>query len=296
MFTSSNWRIRKKQLAMHCRPGIVSHSCAEVPTSWKHCCAIFRWSRDPEACPSEACTTPLRMYSCDIIINGWVGLRIANLRRRGVEVADQLVGLIHCVTLEVVDDQVEPGLGQHVHQRRQHLHRLLAVREDHHVVAEEVRGLQVHAVVAEHLELGLRGLTVVQAEVVAGLEVDSEQRVGKGLQVHAKDLEGDVVVVELVVAHRDVHVHREVLPALQKHALVDVHRLLVVAAREVHRGEGELVGLLVAQRLVVRHQLGLVALPVRQVKEQAVAQQTLGPLYRGLLGLLVALLEEEAAS
>ena len=67
MFTSSNCRMRKKHDAMHCRPGMVSHSCADVPTSWKHCWAIFKCSRDPVAWPIVAWTTPLMMYSCGVV-------------------------------------------------------------------------------------------------------------------------------------------------------------------------------------------------------------------------------------
>ena len=34
MFTSSNCFKRKKHDAMHWRPGMVSHSLADAPTSW----------------------------------------------------------------------------------------------------------------------------------------------------------------------------------------------------------------------------------------------------------------------
>ena len=37
---------------------MVSHSVAEEPTSWKHCCAIFRYSCDCCCCPTAAYTTP----------------------------------------------------------------------------------------------------------------------------------------------------------------------------------------------------------------------------------------------
>ena len=52
---------------MHCRPGIVSHSDADAPTSWKNCCAIFTCSLEPNAWPTEALTTPFRMYSCGVL-------------------------------------------------------------------------------------------------------------------------------------------------------------------------------------------------------------------------------------
>ena len=64
MRTSSNWPSRWKHDAMHCRPGIVSHSLALAPTSWKNCCAAFTISASCFCWPSAACTTPCRMYSC----------------------------------------------------------------------------------------------------------------------------------------------------------------------------------------------------------------------------------------
>lgn len=42
--TSSNWPSKKNAAAIHCRPLIVSHSLAELPTSWKFSCAIFMFS------------------------------------------------------------------------------------------------------------------------------------------------------------------------------------------------------------------------------------------------------------
>lgn len=102
-----------------------------------------------------------------------------------------------------------------------------------------------------HLELRLRRLAVVQAKVVARLEVDGQRAVGKRLQVHRENLEADVVVVQLAVAQRHVHVQRQELAVLQQQALVDVRRLLEVAAQVVDRRQAQLVLRGVRQLLVV---------------------------------------------
>lgn len=59
------------------------------------------------------------------------------------------------------------------------------------------------------------------------LEVHRDRAVREGLQVDGKDLQRDVVVVQLVVAHRHVHIQREVVAVFQQEAFVDVRRLLV---------------------------------------------------------------------
>ena len=68
--TSSNCFKRKKQLAMHCLPGMVSHSVAEAPTSWKSCCAVLR-------CSFESFFWPYIKYETALIIYylGLVGSR-----------------------------------------------------------------------------------------------------------------------------------------------------------------------------------------------------------------------------
>ena len=47
----------KKQLAMHCLPGMVSHSDADAPSSWKYCCATLRCSRESIAWPMDKLVT-----------------------------------------------------------------------------------------------------------------------------------------------------------------------------------------------------------------------------------------------
>jgi hypothetical protein len=76
----------------------------------------------------------------------------------GGQVREQLRRLLHAVVPEVVDDEVQARLGDELHEARQHLQRLVAVAEDHHVVADEVVGLQHVPVLLQDLELGLGGL------------------------------------------------------------------------------------------------------------------------------------------
>ena len=70
------------------------------------------------------------------------------------------------------------------------------------------------------------------------LEVDSQRTVREGVEVHLEDLEGDVVVVQLAVAERDVDVEREVLAVLEEQALVHVCRFLIDREGAEGREEG----------------------------------------------------------
>ena len=83
--------------------------------------------------------------------------RHTHLRNARLHVLDQLVRLLHFIVAQVVDDQVELGLGQVLHQGRQHLQRIVAVAEDDEVVANEVRVINAHVLVGERLELCLGG-------------------------------------------------------------------------------------------------------------------------------------------
>ena len=52
----------------------------------------------------------------------WADLEDVLLWHGGLKVLDEHVGLGHVVLLEVVDDQVQPRLRDHIHQRGQNLH------------------------------------------------------------------------------------------------------------------------------------------------------------------------------
>ena len=93
-------------------------------------------------------------------------------------------------------------------------------------MADQFVALDVHTFVGEELQLGLGSLAIVQPEVVAGLEVHTNGAFRVRLQVHRKDLQRHVVVVQLVVAHGHVHVEREVVTVLQQQPLVNVRCLM----------------------------------------------------------------------
>lgn len=59
----------------------------------------------------------------------------------------------------------------------------------------------------------LRGITVVQPEVVARLQVYGDCTVGILLQINLENFLGHVVVVQFVIAQGNVHVQREVISA-----------------------------------------------------------------------------------
>mmetsp|Transcript_34611 Transcript_34611/g.87565 ORF Transcript_34611/g.87565 Transcript_34611/m.87565 type:complete len:572 (-) Transcript_34611:381-2096(-) len=210
------------------------------------------------------------------------------LRRGGLQVLDQVERLPHLVVAQVVDDQVQARLRRHVTQRRQVLQRVLTPPEHHQVVADEVV-LQVAAArgLGQRLDLGFRRLAVVHAERVARLEVDRHRTVAELVQVHLQDLERHVVVVQLAVAQRHVHVERQELAVLQQQPLVDVGGLLEVRALVVDGRQRQLVLDRLGQLLVVVHELGLVAALVRAVEQHARLQRAARALRRGRLRLLV---------
>ena len=190
--------------------------------------------------------------------------------------------------MEVVDDQVEASLGNDAHQRLEHLQRARAVLEDHLARASNMstveptanarrapRGARsgTHRVVADELlcvgegggredlellELKHGRLPVIQAVVVACLEVDGCGAVREVLQVHTQHLLRHIVVIELVVAQSHEGVQRQVLPVFQEHALVHVNGLLVMAAHVVDGCQAQLVLHNITQQLVVLEQLALV--------------------------------------
>ena len=58
-----------------------------------------------------------------MLADGEVGdsLEYVLLRAGGLDVLHQLEGLLNLLVVHVVDDEVEPRLGNHVHQLRKHL-------------------------------------------------------------------------------------------------------------------------------------------------------------------------------
>lgn len=66
-------------------------------------------------------------------------------KRTHARTLEELEGLLDAVVLEVVDDEVEPRLRDHVHQGRKDLERALPAVEDHEVVPHQVVLLHVDA-------------------------------------------------------------------------------------------------------------------------------------------------------
>lgn len=63
-------------------------------------------------------------------------------------------------------------------------------------------------------------------EVIASFEIDGDSRVWEMLEVDGKNLLGDVIVVQLVVAQGHVDVQGQVLTVVQQYPLVNVNSLL----------------------------------------------------------------------
>lgn len=105
--------------------------------------------------------------------------------------------------------QVEPRLRDVFDELRQHLQRALTLRKNHHVVADQVVGLQRVAEIRKHFQLGFGSLAVVQPEMVARLQVDGNGTVRVRLRPRRKERQ-DVNVCGLWV--RFVESQTRVIP------------------------------------------------------------------------------------
>ena len=140
-----------------------------------------------------------------------------------------------------MDHEVQPCLGQKFYQRRQDLQRVGAVAEYNQVVLDQIIVLQGMPTISQSLQFRGGSLAVVKAKVITRFEVEGNRTIRVGLQIHCENFKRDIVVIELVVAHCDVNVEREVISVLQQHPFVDVSGLLVMASQEVDGGERQLV-------------------------------------------------------
>mmetsp|Transcript_1767 Transcript_1767/g.3941 ORF Transcript_1767/g.3941 Transcript_1767/m.3941 type:complete len:274 (+) Transcript_1767:1311-2132(+) len=138
----------------------------------------------------------------------------------------------------------------------------------------------------QHLQFSLCCLAVVQLVVAAGLQVYS----GDGIRVVGKvglqNLQGNIIIVKLVVAEGDIHIQGPVLPLLHKQTLVYVGGLLEVTPQVLYGRQAELILPGVAEGLVLCHHGALVVPLVRRVEEDPRSQRRL----RRLLGLILSLL------
>ena len=148
------------------------HSLALEPTIWKHCCAIFTYSRCTQEAGRVRGTVTKRGArarahrgllladdrihdALEDVLGGRDGLHVlyqlvrlfdvvchANIKRFTLHRSHSLLlthSLAHTRTLsQVVDDEVETRLGDHVHQRHEGLQRAVAIAEHDQIVPDEV--------------------------------------------------------------------------------------------------------------------------------------------------------------
>mmetsp|Transcript_17724 Transcript_17724/g.30884 ORF Transcript_17724/g.30884 Transcript_17724/m.30884 type:complete len:212 (-) Transcript_17724:206-841(-) len=139
----------------------------------------------------------------------------------------------------------------------------------------------------EDLEFGLRRLAIVQLVVAAGFEVNRHNGVGLLGDVRLEDLQGYIIVIQLVVAEGDVDVQGQVIPVFYKHSLVDVRGFLEVTPQVLNRRQAQLVLLAIAQSLMVYHHGTLVVALVRRLEQHSRFQRAVWSLLGFLLSLRV---------
>ena len=113
------------------------------------------------------------------------------LWQNALHILDKLVRLVYLIVLEVVDDQVESGLGDHINQRWKHLKSVLSSSEDDQIVSQQVIILEQatwSGSILKLLELNFSSLAVVELIVIAGLQIDTDNRIRVKAQVYSQDL------------------------------------------------------------------------------------------------------------
>ena len=70
------------------------------------------------------------------------GLQDVLFWKNAFHVFDKSIGFINIVILEVIDNKVESGLGDHIDQGRKHLKGVLTASEDDKVVAQQISVLE----------------------------------------------------------------------------------------------------------------------------------------------------------
>jgi len=66
------------------------------------------------------------------------GLEDVLFGNNALHIFNQVVGFVGLVVLQVVDHEVESGLGDHVHEGRKHLEGVLSTSEDDEVVPQQI--------------------------------------------------------------------------------------------------------------------------------------------------------------
>jgi len=81
------------------------------------------------------------------------------------------------------------------------------------VVIENVSGGRC---ILQNLELCLSSLTIIELEMVTGLEVNSDNRILVEAKIHGEDLQTDIIVVHLVVAEGDIDIYSMIVLVFDK--------------------------------------------------------------------------------
>lgn len=161
-----------------------------------------------------------------------------------VHILDKLVGLVHFVVFQIVDDKVKSCLGNNVYKRWQNLQRVFSATENHKVVPEQVVVLEdvTHGrTILQGLEFGFGCLSVIELVVVARSQVHTDDRISMKTEINGEDFQTDIVVIHLVVAEGNVDVDGVEVLVLHEQLLVDFSGLLEMTAQVVQRGHAQLV-------------------------------------------------------
>lgn len=156
------------------------------------------------------------------------------------EVFHQVVGFDDFIVVQVVDDQIVLGLLDPVQERGQHLKRIFSIAEHHQVVFNDLVFLDDGAGFVENAsQFGLSSPPAVLEEVVARLQVAGLQTVRKTVELVLQELSAHFIVLQFVVAERDVVVQRVEVLFINNDAFVDVDGFILIFALEVHGGHAE---------------------------------------------------------
>lgn len=124
------------------------------------------------------------------------------------------------------------------------MHGVFTGSEHNQIVPEEIAFFEkvtAFEFLLNRSEYFLSVLARVDLVVVAGFEVSRENTLWIKRFIARQNLQTHIMVLHLIVAKCDIHIHRLVLPAFQQQLLVDLGRLLVVPTQIVDCGQCKLV-------------------------------------------------------
>ena len=118
------------------------------------------------------------------------------------------------------------------------------------VVLNKLSGCRI----LEGLQLLLRLLSVIKAKAVASLEIYCNDRICKGLEIHGKDFQRHIVIVELGVAKGDVDIKGKKVSVLEKVSLVNIGGFLQLAAVEKRKSNNNYICICINNNLKTRNE------------------------------------------